>query len=188
MFTDATETFTDVIKNKNPGQKLEYSVKYEKDGYINVEKEYSIELGINTIIDIQEKLQLLEVGTDIAKVIQINPIYFYLAKWNIRPDAAKELDKIVKVMQENPTMSIELGSHTDCRSSKSSNIKLSSKRAKSSAAYIVGKGIKKYRIVGKGYGEDKLINKCECEGKVMTLCTEDEHQANRRTEFLITKF
>jgi outer membrane protein OmpA-like peptidoglycan-associated protein len=91
-------------------------------------------------------------------------------------------------MQENPTMTIELGSHTDCRSSKAYNLSLSDKRAKSSAAYIVSKGIAKNRIVGKGYGESKLINGCECEGKVVSTCSEEEHQANRRTEFLITKF
>jgi hypothetical protein len=109
-------------------------------------------------------------------------------KYYFATDAAKELDKIVKVMQENPTMTIELGSHTDCRSSKAYNLSLSSKRAKSSAEYIVSKGIAKNRIVGKGYGESKLINGCECEGKVQSSCSEDEHQANRRTEFLITKF
>jgi len=109
-------------------------------------------------------------------------------KYYFATDAAKELDKIEKVMQENPTMTIELGSHTDCRSSKAYNLSLSSKRAKSSAEYIVSKGIAKNRIVGKGYGESKLINGCECEGKVQSSCSEDEHQANRRTEFLITKF
>ena len=143
---------------------------------------------MNTVIDLKEKMQKLEIGTDIGKIIQINPIYFDLNKSNIRPDAAKELDKIVKVMQENPTMTIELGSHTDCRSSKSYNMSLSDRRAKSSAAYIVSKGVTKARIVGKGYGESKLINGCECEGKVVSTCSEEEHQANRRTEFLITKF
>jgi outer membrane protein OmpA-like peptidoglycan-associated protein len=186
--TDATGTFTDIIKGKKPGDKLQFSIKYEKEGYITVEKNYEITLDINTVIELKEKLQKLEIGADIAKVIQINPIYFDLAKWNIRPDAAKELDKIVKVMQENPTMTIELGSHTDCRSSKAYNMSLSDKRAKSSAAYIVSKGIAKNRIVGKGYGESKLINGCECEGKIQSSCSEEEHQANRRTEFLITKF
>ena len=133
-------------------------------------------------------MQKMEIGADIAKVIEINPIYFDLAKWNIRKDAAFELDKIVKVLQENPSMEIELGSHTDCRSSTSYNITLSGKRAKSSAEYIVSKGITKTRIIGKGYGESKLINHCECEGKKNTPCSEEEHQANRRTEFLITKF
>jgi outer membrane protein OmpA-like peptidoglycan-associated protein len=187
-FTDNSGNFTDIILGKKPGDKLKFTIKYEKEGYITVEKNYDITLKINTVIELKEKLQKLEIGTDIAKVIQINPIYFDLAKWNIRPDAAKELDKIVKVMQENPTMTIELGSHTDCRSSKAYNMSLSGKRAKSSAAYIVSKGVDKNRIVGKGYGESKLINGCECEGKVQSTCSEEEHQANRRTEFLITKF
>ena len=186
--TDATGMFTDIIKGKKPGDKLVFTIKYEKEGYITVEKNYEIKLVMNTVIDLKEKMQKMEIGADIAKVIEINPIYFDLAKSNIRPDAAKELDKIVKVMQENPTMEIELGSHTDCRSSASSNITLSGKRAKSSAAYIISKGIAKTRIVGKGYGESKLINGCACEGKVVSTCSEEEHQANRRTEFLITKF
>ncbi len=186
--TDANGTFTDIIRNKKPGDVLKFSIVYEKPGYIKVEKDYEIKLDINTVIELSEKLQKMEIGADIAKVIKIEPIYFDLNKWNIRPDAAKELDKIVKVMQENPTMTIELGSHTDCRSSKAYNLSLSDKRAKSSAAYIVSKGIAKNRIVGKGYGESKLINGCACEGKVVSTCTEEEHQANRRTEFLITKF
>lgn len=186
--TDASGTFTDIIRNKKPGDKLEFTVRYEKEGYITVEKNYDITLDINTVIDLKEKIQKLELGTDIAKVIELKPIYFDLGKWNIRTDAALELDKIVKVMQENPTMTIELGSHTDCRSSKAYNLSLSDKRAKSSAAYIVSKGIAKNRIVGKGYGESKLINQCECEGKVVSTCSEEEHQANRRTEFIITKF
>lgn len=186
--TDSAGTFTDIIKGKKPGEKLVFTIKYEKEGYITVEKNYEITLDMNTVIDLKEKMQKLEIGTDIAKVIDIKPIYFDLAKWNIRADAAKELDKIVKVMQENPTMTIELGSHTDCRSSKAYNMSLSDKRAKASAAYIVSKGIAKNRIVGKGYGESKLINGCACEGKVVSTCSEDEHQANRRTEFLITKF
>lgn len=186
--TDSAGTFTDIIRNKKPGDVLDLSIKFEKEGYITVERNFNVKLDENTIIELKQMLQKMEVGADIAKVIQINPIYFDLAKWNIRPDAAKELDKIVKVMMENPTMVIELGSHTDCRSSASYNMNLSDKRAKSSAAYIISKGISKDRIYGKGYGESKLINKCECEGKRIVPCTEEEHQANRRTEFIIIKF
>jgi len=127
------------------------------------------------------------VGTDIGKIIDLKPIYFDLGKWNIRPDAAIELDKIVNVMKENPYMVIELGSHTDCRGSAASNLSLSDKRAKSSAAYIVSKGIDKTRIYGKGYGESKLVNSCACEGPVKSTCSEEEHSQNRRTEFRIVK-
>ena len=132
-------------------------------------------------------MEPFEVGKDIGKLIQINPIYFDLSKWNIRPDAAIELDKIVKVMQENPTIEIELGSHTDCRSSAKFNQLLSEKRAKSSTDYIVSKGISASRMTYKGYGESRLINKCACEGKKKSNCPESEHAKNRRTEFIITR-
>ena len=124
---------------------------------------------------------------DLAKMIDMKPIYFDLGKSSIRKDAATELDKVVQVMNEYPNMFIELGSHTDCRSAAASNLKLSDARAKASAAYIVKKGIKKERIVGKGYGEAKLLNDCACEGKVVSKCSEEEHAKNRRTEFIITK-
>ncbi|MEO6304540.1 MAG: OmpA family protein [Bacteroidia bacterium] len=117
----------------------------------------------------------------------MKPIYFDQGKSNIRKDAAIELDKVVKAMNEYPNMYIELGAHTDCRGAAAANVKLSGARAKASAAYIVKKGIKKDRIVGKGYGEAKLLNGCICEGKIKPTCSEDEHAKNRRTEFIITK-
>ena len=124
---------------------------------------------------------------DLAKIIDIKPIYFDIGKSIIRKDAAMELDKIVQVMNEYPNMFIELGSHTDCRSSSASNLKLSTARAKSSAEYIVKRGINKMRITGKGYGETKLLNNCACEGKQQSDCPEEEHTKNRRTEFVITR-
>lgn len=147
----------------------------------------TVKVGTAGEIIVEELMSQPKVGLDIGKIIQINPIYFDLNKYNIRPDAAIELDKIVKVMKEYPGMTIELGSHTDCRSSAAYNLALSDKRAKASANYIISKGIAKGRIIGKGYGETKLINKCECEGKRVVPCTEEEHQANRRTEFIIIK-
>jgi outer membrane protein OmpA-like peptidoglycan-associated protein len=85
-------------------------------------------------------------------------------------------------------MVIEVGSHTDCRASAKYNMTLSDQRAKSSAQYIVSKGIAKQRIYGKGYGETILITNCPCEGEVKSTCTEEEHQLNRRTEFTIVKY
>jgi outer membrane protein OmpA-like peptidoglycan-associated protein len=90
-------------------------------------------------------------------------------------------------MTENPNMVIELGSHTDCRSTAQFNMALSDKRAKASAQYVTSKGIDKNRIYGKGYGEAKLVNSCACEGAVKPTCSEAEHQLNRRTEFVIVK-
>ncbi|HEX5001158.1 MAG TPA: carboxypeptidase regulatory-like domain-containing protein [Bacteroidia bacterium] len=118
------------------------------------------------------------------KPIRLDNIYYDLAKWNIRPDAAKELDKLVQIMRDNPTIVIELSSHTDSRASDAYNMKLSEKRAQSAVKYIIEKGgIDKSRITAKGYGETMLINRCANGVK----CSEKEHQENRRTEFKVLK-
>lgn len=114
-------------------------------------------------------------------VVNINPIFFDFDKANIRSDAAIELDKVVNIMNKYPELLIEGGSHTDSRGPDSYNIILSTKRAKATTAYIISKGIDKSRISAKGYGETQLVN--HCNGS--TKCTEDEHQQNRRTEFVI---
>ncbi len=173
------------------GDKLTYLMRIEKAGYLQRTVIFTHTIEKPGEINMNESLNLslgkIEIGMDLAKMIDMKPIYFDLGKSTIRKDAAIELDKIVQVMNEYPNMYVELGSHTDCRSSAASNLKLSDARAKSSAAYIVKKGIDKSRIVGKGYGESKLLNNCGCEGKVKSTCSEEEHSVNRRTEFIITK-
>jgi outer membrane protein OmpA-like peptidoglycan-associated protein/tetratricopeptide (TPR) repeat protein len=171
---------------------LNYKVVLSKKGYLSKVVNYEhvlVEDGkvsINKVADLA--MDPLKVGQDLGKLVQVNPIYFDLGKYDIRPDAAAELDKIVEFMNANPTMVIELGSHTDCRSSKAFNLKLSDNRAKASAEYIKKRITDPKRIYGKGYGESKLVNQCECEGKkVSKVCTEEEHQANRRTEFKLIK-
>lgn len=125
----------------------------------------------------------IKVGADLGKLLNLNPIYFDLGKWNVRPDAAAELDKIVNAMLEFPNLVIELGSHTDSRSSATFNQTLSQKRAESSGQYILSKGIDPKRLTWKGYGESKLLNKC----KDGVKCSEADHAKNRRTEFKIIK-
>lgn len=119
----------------------------------------------------------------IEKPIVLENIYYDLDKWEIRADAAAELDKLVKLLQDNPTISIEMGSHTDSRAGDQYNLVLSDKRAKAAVEYLVYKGIDAGRLKYKGYGETKLINRC----KNNVDCTEEEHQQNRRTEFKVTK-
>lgn len=121
---------------------------------------------------------------DLGKMLNINPIYFDYNKDNIRPDAARELDKIVRIMKENPKMIIEVASHTDSRGKYVYNVDLSQRRAQSSMRYIIEHGIEADRISGKGYGENQLTNQCEDE----VSCSEPEHQYNRRTEFRILRF
>lgn len=114
-------------------------------------------------------------------VIKVDNIYYNLNKFNIRPDAATEMDKLVELMKKYPKMKIELRSHTDSRSNAKYNKTLSANRAKAAVAYLKSKGVKAIRLVAKGYGEDLLVNKC----KDGVNCTEDEHQQNRRTEIRI---
>lgn len=114
-------------------------------------------------------------------VIKIDNIYYDLNKWNIRPDATEELNKLVGLMNKYPKMRIEFGSHTDSRSSTKYNKTLSTKRAQEAVAYIVKQGVSAKRIIAAGYGESKLVNKC----KDGTPCSEEEHQQNRRTEIKI---
>ena len=125
---------------------------------------------------------------EIGKTFKIDNIYFDVAKWNIKPSSAAELEKIVKLLYENPTMEIEMGSHTDCRSSAASNATLSNKRAASTVEYLVSRGISRSRLQYRGYGESMLVNNCACEGPIKSTCSEYEHQQNRRTEFKILKF
>jgi len=117
------------------------------------------------------------------KPIRLENIYYDYNKWDIRPDAAIELDKLVKIMIDNPAIKIELSSHTDSRGGDNYNMKLSQKRAQSAVDYIISKGVSKDRITAKGYGESKPLNRCTNGVK----CTEEEWQFNRRTEFKVVE-
>ena len=164
------------------------SFKYIPEDYFVVADTFHYAVTDGHFYDTAEvTLARLITGVDIATIIEIEPIYFDVNKSNIREDAAHELDKIVDVMNEYSTMVVELGSHTDCRASKNYNSSLSDRRAKSSAIYIKARISNPERIYGKGYGESKLKNKCECEGSKIVPCSEEEHQKNRRTEFVIVK-
>ena len=119
------------------------------------------------------EIEKLEVG----KQIVLEDLYYDVNKYNIRPDAAVVLDKLAKLLKENPDINIEVGSHTDCRAPADYNLRLSQNRSESVVNYLVSKGITRTRLVPKGYGESRLVNKCADR----IPCTEEEHQANRRT-------
>ncbi len=118
----------------------------------------------------------------IGQAIAINNIYYDYDKWDIRVDAAVELDKLIRIFNDNPSMSFELGSHTDSRGGDLYNLVLSDARATSAVNYLIRHGVDPMRIVAKGYGEEVLVNDCGNGVK----CTEEEHQANRRTQFTVT--
>lgn len=113
--------------------------------------------------------------------LTLQGIYYDLDKADIRPDAAKVLDSLASILTNNPTLVIELASHTDSRADEAYNLKLSQRRAQSCVDYLVKKGIAKARLQAVGYGESKLINDC-ADG---VDCTEEQHQENRRTTFRV---
>lgn len=139
------------------------------------------------VVVIEPEVEVIKPNFDEIKVVRnkvivnIDPIYFSLNQANIRKDAARELDKVVKIMKKYPTLKIEGGSHTDSRGGQALNVKLSTRRAKSTVDYIIEQGVSSSRITAIGYGESQLTNKC----KNNVRCSEKEHQQNRRTEFVI---
>jgi len=119
----------------------------------------------------------------INKSVRLENIYYDFDKSFIRPDAAIELDKLVRFLNDNPKVKIELSSHCDARGSHAYNDRLSQRRAQSAVDYIISKGIDTDRMTARGYGETMLLNRC-ADG---VICTEEEHQWNRRTEFKVTQ-
>ncbi len=129
-----------------------------------------------------EKVKIkVEKGDDLFKVLELVPIYFDLNKSDIRVDATMELLKIVAVMEQYPNMKIDVRSHTDSRGQEEYNRRLSDQRAKSTRTWIINQGIAAYRITAKGYGDTQLINHC-VDG---VACSEEQHQENRRSEFIV---
>jgi outer membrane protein OmpA-like peptidoglycan-associated protein len=185
--TKATGDYRRAVADKKLNDRGSYNFTFEKEGYLSKTITYNTvfdkEGVYNVHSDMDISLEQIEVGTDLSEIIDINPIYFDVNKSIIRPDAALELEKIVLVMNENPNMVVELGSHTDSRGSASSNESLSDRRAKASADYIKLRITNPERIYGKGFGETRLVNRCSDGVK----CSKEEHQENRRTEFIIVR-
>lgn len=114
-------------------------------------------------------------------LVTLDNIHYDSGKWEVRPDAAKELDRLVATMRKYPSLQIEIGSHTDSQGEAQFNQYLSERRAKAALNYLASKGISRNRLSAKGYGESQLLNKC----KDGVLCTEEEHERNRRTELKV---
>jgi outer membrane protein OmpA-like peptidoglycan-associated protein/tetratricopeptide (TPR) repeat protein len=163
-----------------------YYIKVDKDLYetkeIVVDSDKD-DLTKEIVVALVKARKFIEVSSDLAKLLNIKDIRFDLDKFNIRPDAEVELQKILQVLNEFPNINIAIGSHTDSRQTDRYNIILSEKRAKSTRAYLITKGISGSRITAKGYGETRLLNNCS-DG---VSCSEEEHQVNRRSEFIVVK-
>ncbi len=179
-----------------------YTVMIRKKGYFNKRMEAYVNVegcilcfeGVGTVQPGVSDVMTegLQMGTLLAnvelepielnKAIKIENIYYDYNKSEIRDDAAKELDKLIGVLKDNPALIVELGSHTDSRGRDSYNLKLSEKRAKAAVKYITAmSNVDNKRITAKGYGETQLVNKC----KNGVKCSDRKHQQNRRTELKI---
>lgn len=130
--------------------------------------------------------QILKQEKDVVRdkdrlIIKTDPIYFDYNMWYIRKESKVVLGRVVALMKKYPGMMIEIGSHTDSRGNAKFNENLSQKRASSTREFLVESGIEASRVIAKGYGESVPIIKCKTDDS----CTEEEHELNRRSEFVI---
>lgn len=194
--TNATITLLDANSNELAkvvtDEKGHYDINIDRnaDYYLKVDKEDYADITIpltskgieDSVTSITKDIALNPIKKELP-IKELNTIYFDFDKYNINKDSSIELDKIVDIMMNQyPTISIKIESHTDSRGTESYNDRLSQERAKSTYDYLISKGVQASRIIEyKGYGEHKLTNNCD--GTV--ACTEAQHQLNRRTQFIV---
>lgn len=155
-----------------------YIIRAQAEGVLNQSTMLgTVGMGISTTLRADLRLYPMELG----KPIVVPNIYYDYDKWDIRPDAARELDKLAQVFLDNPGLVFELSSHTDSRGSDLYNLVLSDARARSAVDYLIRRGVPQDNLIARGYGESMLVNEC---GNGV-VCPEEKHQANRRTEFKV---
>jgi len=150
-----------------------YGIAVKRDGYLFHSENFDI-AATASYQEVEKNIELKKI--DIGKSIVLKNIFFDFDKATIRPESANELERLIKLLNENPTLKIELGSHTDSKGSDEYNQKLSQSRSQSVVTYLIGKGIATDRLVAKGYGETVAV---------ATNDTDEGRQQNRRTEFKI---
>lgn len=154
----------------------------KKDKQIAAQKEIEIAL-----VKKKEKMDnIIANEKDVIKdkdrlIIKTDPIYFDYNLWYIRKESKSILNRVIEIMKKYPDMVVEIGSHTDNRGNDTYNRNLSTHRAEATREYFINQGIVEKRIIAKGYGETVQIIKCE----PSELCSEEQHELNRRSEFVI---
>lgn len=154
-----------------------YLIRAQADHFFAISENLNLDSLIKAGYKVIHK-DLYLVPIEVGSVVRLNNVYFDFDKWFLRPESFVELDRVVKMLKENPAIEIEMSAHTDSRGSDEYNFKLSDNRAKSVVEYILSKGIPESRIVSKGYGETK---------PVVPNDTDENRQLNRRVEFTILK-
>ncbi len=188
--TGKTEEFTtsalgEYIKalNNKLNDKLDYTIKMVKQGFFTKDFNYKVQLSANQQYVVDLSMEEIEIGRTYKVGDLMAQVNYDYRSWELDAKARKELDGFVKFMNDNPTLRVELSSHTDCRGTDIYNSKLSDKRAKACANYIKTKISTPTRLTGRGYGASKPIADCACGD-----CSEEQHRMNRRTEFRIISY
>lgn len=154
-----------------------YSIRATADKFFAISENLNLDSLVKAgFKEIHKDLYLVPI--EIGQIVRLNNVFFDFDKWDLRPESYIELDRVVKLLKENPTIEIEMSAHTDNRGSDEYNIKLSDNRARSVMEYIISKGIAPQRITSHGYGETR---------PVVPNDTDENRQLNRRVEFKILK-
>ncbi|WP_202552393.1 OmpA family protein [Ginsengibacter hankyongi] len=154
-----------------------YSIRATADHYFAISENLNLDSLIKAgYKEVHKDLYLVPI--EVGQVVRLNNVFFDFDKWDLRPESFIELNRVVKLLNENPSIEIEMSAHTDSRGSDEYNFKLSDNRARSVMEYIISKGIDSSRITSHGYGETK---------PVATNDTDEGRQLNRRVEFKILK-
>lgn len=163
---------------------VSYTVSANMEKYLADTKDFTT-VGIETATDFSKDLNLKSIKKD---PIRLPDILYDLAAWDLKPQYQDSLTGLVKTLNQNPNLVIELGSHTDTRGDNKSNEILAQKRAQSVVDYLVSKGIAGDRMVAKGYGESRpLISDKEIAAMASEEEKEAAHQKNRRSEFKVLR-
>ncbi|WP_319802320.1 OmpA family protein [Flavobacterium sp. N1736] len=194
---DKDNRVVDIFYTDNAGEYMlkipvgDHTIKYEKPGYISSNDVISSKSGSNGVVTINKTLKIDPNATKFpadgsgsisnGDNIVVKPIYFDLNGTKIKKSSMVEMNKIVKILKNYPTSTIDVKSHTDSQGNNEYNLKLSERRAQATIKYLVSKGIRPARVTGKGYGETELLNNCADGVK----CSDSEHEINRRSEFII---
>ena len=158
-------------------------IRASRQGYVPSEVFLAPSEGTPKVVDLYLDPESLSAGfgSDLAKLLQLSTIYFDFDKYDIRPDAEVELQKVIAALEKYPSLKIKANSHTDSRGADAYNLWLSQKRAEATVAYMISKGISADRLLAEGFGETQLLNDCD-DG---VRCPAEDHQKNRRSEFII---
>jgi outer membrane protein OmpA-like peptidoglycan-associated protein len=182
---EVTSTITDAEGNYQLSLDCDQGnfVRASRQGYIPSEEFLPPSDGKPQIIDFYLEPETISAGfgDDLAKLLQVSTIYFDFDKYDIRPDAEVQLQKVIAALEKYPSLKIKANSHTDSRGPDAYNLWLSQKRAESTVNYMISKGIAPERLRYEGYGETQLVNECD-DG---VRCSAADHELNRRSEFII---